>query len=56
MLMLAYRSLRLALPVLVPLALGSLWTIAIMDGLEYSSTWPTAYSCRSLWERELNMG
>ena len=38
MLMLAFRSLRLALPVLVPLALGSLWTIGIMGlgGIQFN--------------------
>ena len=38
MLMLALRSLRLALPVLVPLALGSLWTIGIMGlaGIQFN--------------------
>ena len=38
MLMLAFRSLRLALPVLVPLVLGSLWTIGIMGwaGIQFN--------------------
>ena len=38
MLMLAFRSLRLALPVLVPLALGSLWTVGIMGwaGIQFN--------------------
>ena len=38
MLMLAFRSLRLALPVLVPLVLGSLWTVGIMGwaGIQFN--------------------
>ena len=38
MLMLAFRSLRLVLPVLVPLALGSLWTVGIMGwaGIQFN--------------------
>jgi len=38
MLMLAFRSLRFALPVMVPLALGSLWTVGIMGwaGIQFN--------------------
>ena len=38
MLMLAFRSLRLVLPVLAPLALGSMWTIGIMGwaGIQFN--------------------
>ncbi len=38
MLMLAFRSLRLVLPVLVPLALGSVWTVGIMGcaGIQFN--------------------
>jgi hypothetical protein len=38
MLMLAFRSLRLVLPVIVPLVLGSLWTVGIMGwaGIQFN--------------------
>ncbi len=46
---LTFRSMRLTLFALVPLALGSLWTVGIMGVADIQSTSPTACSCPLSW-------